>query len=564
MPLFVVRREKDLPQTDARVVFAEHRRGAAGLTDAVRRLFSGGSRMTVKAVAGKRWQHEICLDDPGVLRHVATPQETRAAYRRVLGKAVENGYESVVVPLLACEPDCLIGEAHLNLATEAVRAFLEKHDDMWVWLLLPAGATLQLDEERSEDVRRFLDENLHSGCGLDFGNSYSLSVDPDADGEGYVSPPMFVQDVSASMSLPSDDEMDPEFYAELLQSVDRVIGDTTKYAGGDGIRTKDAPHSDKCFHVREDELQKQIRECDMRIMEWDDHLNRLRRTPAACDRPDIIHAIEQERYAEKTLRDRLITISQCCEGTERPQHAQLEESLRAELSCVADDEPDHSNEPDLLGSESMQHALQERAEHLGELHRQLLAEMELLSEKQRQKRELLEALGAGRDLQEQLDEYPVMLEKREERTLQRPFPAMKRHEKSHSAMSDELAELLKQLDESFSEMLLRLIRERKMSNEECYNRANVTKQLFSKIKKDETYMPKKQTVAAFCIALKLDWEKSKELLAKAGHAMSGSSKFDVIIHYCISNEVFELDKVNLLLNEYEQPLLGSVSREDAA
>lgn len=116
---------------------------------------------------------------------------------------------------------------------------------------------------------------------------------------------------------------------------------------------------------------------------------------------------------------------------------------------------------------------------------------------------------------------------------------------------------LRELDEGFSEMLLRLIDEKGVKDSVCYRRANVDRKLFSKIRNTPGYTPKKSTVAAFCVALELDMDMSRELLSRAGYAFSRSNMFDVIVEYFIIKRQYDVDAINQVLFAYDQPLLGS-------
>lgn len=115
----------------------------------------------------------------------------------------------------------------------------------------------------------------------------------------------------------------------------------------------------------------------------------------------------------------------------------------------------------------------------------------------------------------------------------------------------------RQLESSFSEELMNIIEDRNLKPADVYRKASIDRKLFSKIKNNIDYKPSKITAIAFALALELELDEAISFIGKAGYTLTHSSKFDIIIEYCIENKIYNIMEVNDILFSFEEEVIGT-------
>ena len=168
--------------------------------------------------------------------------------------------------------------------------------------------------------------------------------------------------------------------------------------------------------------------------------------------------------------------------------------------------------------------------------------------KKAQKKKEVEDAQALQNLAE-ADVEHIDLSKMKETRIERGMSSTK-------VINRNIDDLMGQMEETFSQRLLRMIDERGMTDAEAYTKAYVDRRHFSKIRKDVNYVPNKKTVLAFTIALELSLDEAKDLLRSAGFALSRSSKTDIIVAYFLQNKIYDMFEINDVLYAYGQPIFS--------
>ncbi len=125
-----------------------------------------------------------------------------------------------------------------------------------------------------------------------------------------------------------------------------------------------------------------------------------------------------------------------------------------------------------------------------------------------------------------------------------------------STFFSRLKDVLGRRREGFSAALMGYIDQKQLKDSQVYKRANLDRKLFSKIRSNPNYHPSKNTALALAVALELNLDQTRDLLALAGWALSPSSRFDLIVQYFIQEGNYNIFEINEALFAFDEGMLG--------
>jgi len=111
-------------------------------------------------------------------------------------------------------------------------------------------------------------------------------------------------------------------------------------------------------------------------------------------------------------------------------------------------------------------------------------------------------------------------------------------------------------ENKFQKLLFNHIDRKNLKDSDVYNKANIDRRLFSKIRSDSNYHPSKETVIQLAVALELSLDELEDLLLSASYSLPKNNLFDIIIRFCFEKKEYNLMKINSYLDEYNCKILA--------
>ena len=171
--------------------------------------------------------------------------------------------------------------------------------------------------------------------------------------------------------------------------------------------------------------------------------------------------------------------------------------------------------------------------------------------------------SAPRAAKPKMDQAPKLYDDLEEESHEKAPQASRKVESCDEVSADwdfekhesALNERMTHLSDTYQQYLFYLIENKGMTNAEVYKRAIVDKKVFAKIKANPEYHPKKMTALCLCVGAKLNLDETRDLLARAGYALSPCDKTDVIFSYFIEHGIYDMIEIDIQLEEHGLPCI---------
>ena len=108
----------------------------------------------------------------------------------------------------------------------------------------------------------------------------------------------------------------------------------------------------------------------------------------------------------------------------------------------------------------------------------------------------------------------------------------------------------------FQTLLFKMIDDRNLKDSDVYNKVHIDRRLFSKIRNDINYHPSKETIILLGISLELNENELEDLLDSASYSLPKNNNYDLIIRFCFINKIYDIDKINDFLSDYNCKLFS--------
>ena len=111
-------------------------------------------------------------------------------------------------------------------------------------------------------------------------------------------------------------------------------------------------------------------------------------------------------------------------------------------------------------------------------------------------------------------------------------------------------------EDTFQTKLFKLIDERELKDSDVYNKVNIDRRLFSKIRSNKDYHPSKETIILLGLALELNENEIEDLLKSASYSLPMNTTYDLIIRFCFKEKIYNLNQINEFLYDHNCKLLN--------